>query len=70
MSARGILENPALYAGYEYTPWECIVDYIDLALGYGTNAFIFHHHLMFMFEKTMSNAGMFYSFLFSSHTLY
>jgi tRNA-dihydrouridine synthase 4 len=24
MSARGLLRNPALFAGYEYTPWECI----------------------------------------------
>lgn len=57
MSARGILENPALFAGYDVTPWECIEDYIDIALSYGTNAFIFHHHLMSMFEHTMSNAG-------------
>lgn len=56
MSARGILENPALFAGHTVTPWECIEDYVDLALSYGTNAFIFHHHLMYMFEKTMSNA--------------
>ncbi|KAG0208214.1 tRNA-dihydrouridine(20a/20b) synthase [NAD(P)+]-like protein [Mortierella sp. GBA30] len=56
MSARGILENPALFAGYKTTPWECIEDYVDLALSYGTNAFIFHHHLMYMFEKTMCNA--------------
>ncbi|KAF9116231.1 tRNA-dihydrouridine(20a/20b) synthase [NAD(P)+]-like protein [Mortierella sp. AM989] len=56
MSARGILENPALFAGYKTTPWECIEDYVDLALSYGTNSFIFHHHLMYMFENTMSNA--------------
>ncbi|KAF9959169.1 tRNA-dihydrouridine(20a/20b) synthase [NAD(P)+]-like protein [Mortierella alpina] len=56
MSARGILENPALFAGHKVTPWECIEDYVDLALSYGTNAFIFHHHLMYMFEGTMSNA--------------
>ncbi|KAG0029024.1 tRNA-dihydrouridine(20a/20b) synthase [NAD(P)+]-like protein [Podila clonocystis] len=56
MSARGILENPALFAGYDVTPWECIEDYVDIALSYGTNAFIFHHHLMSMFEHTMSNA--------------
>jgi tRNA-dihydrouridine synthase len=30
MSARGLLRNPALFAGYEYTPWECIeVSLID-----------------------------------------
>ncbi|KAF9362869.1 tRNA-dihydrouridine(20a/20b) synthase [NAD(P)+]-like protein [Mortierella sp. NVP85] len=56
MAARGILENPALFAGYNTTPWECIENYVDLALSYGTNAFIFHHHLMYMFERTMSNA--------------
>lgn len=24
MTARGILQNPALFAGHSYTPWECI----------------------------------------------
>lgn len=24
MSARGLLQNPALFAGYDVTPWECI----------------------------------------------
>lgn len=24
MSARGLLQNPALFAGHETTPWECI----------------------------------------------
>lgn len=24
MSARGLLQNPALFAGYETTPWECV----------------------------------------------
>ncbi|KAG0228821.1 tRNA-dihydrouridine(20a/20b) synthase [NAD(P)+]-like protein [Actinomortierella wolfii] len=56
MAARGILENPALYAGYNETPWECIEEYVALAMEYGTNAFIFHHHLMYMFERVMSNA--------------
>ncbi|CAO3642404.1 unnamed protein product [Mucor hiemalis] len=42
--------------GYETTPWECIEEYVRLALGYGTNSFIFHHHLMYMFEDVMSNA--------------
>ncbi|RUS16909.1 hypothetical protein BC937DRAFT_90659 [Endogone sp. FLAS-F59071] len=56
MTARGILQNPALFAGHSHTPWECIERYIKLALGYGTNTFIFHHHLMYMFEGVMSNA--------------
>ncbi|KAI8377684.1 uncharacterized protein BYT42DRAFT_593849 [Radiomyces spectabilis] len=56
MSARGLLQNPALFAGHDYTPWECVEKYVQLALGYGTNSFIFHHHLMYMFEDLMSNA--------------
>ncbi|KAI8096798.1 uncharacterized protein BX664DRAFT_257959 [Halteromyces radiatus] len=56
MSARGLLRNPAFFAGYDYTPWECIEEYVRLGLGYGTPPFIFHHHLMFMFEDIMSNA--------------
>lgn len=27
-----------------------------MALGYGTNHFIFHHHLMYMMEDIMSNS--------------
>ncbi|KAI8581794.1 hypothetical protein K450DRAFT_285883 [Umbelopsis ramanniana AG] len=56
MSARGLLRNPALFAGYENTPWECIESYVHMALGYGTNHFIFHHHLMYMMEDIMSNS--------------
>ncbi|KAI9270690.1 hypothetical protein BDA99DRAFT_502465 [Phascolomyces articulosus] len=56
MSARGLLQNPAFFAGYEVPPWECIEEYVRLALAYGTNHFIFHHHLMYMFEDIMSKA--------------
>ncbi|CAG8567060.1 3900_t:CDS:2 [Acaulospora morrowiae] len=56
MSARGLLKNPALFAGFESTPWECIRKFVELSLNYGTNHFIFHHHLMYMFEDVMSNA--------------
>ncbi|KAF0427428.1 tRNA-dihydrouridine synthase [Gigaspora margarita] len=56
MTARGILKNPALFAGYESTPWECVDRFIKLSLGLGTTHYIFHHHLMYMFEDFMSNA--------------
>ncbi|KAJ1834429.1 tRNA dihydrouridine synthase [Coemansia sp. RSA 2706] len=55
MSARGLLMNPALFAGHAYTPLECVERYVNLALAYGTPMFIFHHHLMFMMESVMSN---------------
>lgn len=45
MSARGLLKNPALFAGYDFTPWDCIESFVRLSIAYGTNHFIFHHHL-------------------------
>ncbi|KAJ2079533.1 tRNA dihydrouridine synthase [Coemansia sp. RSA 988] len=55
MSARGLLQNPALFASYDHTPLSCVEKYINLALAYGTPTFILHHHLMFMLESVMSN---------------
>lgn len=54
--ARGLLQNPALFAGYETTPWSCVERYIENALELGTSHFIFHHHLMYMLDKSMSRA--------------
>ncbi|KAI9006015.1 hypothetical protein BC832DRAFT_575831 [Gaertneriomyces semiglobifer] len=56
MSARGLLENPALFAGHQFTPLSAVEDYVRLAIGYGTNHFIFHHHLMYMLGKSMNNS--------------
>ncbi|KAI9298542.1 FMN-linked oxidoreductase [Neoconidiobolus thromboides FSU 785] len=56
MSARGILNNPALFTNAPYTPMECVEKYVHKALEQGTNTFIFHHHLMYMLESTMSKA--------------
>ncbi|KAK3769691.1 hypothetical protein RRG08_004942 [Elysia crispata] len=53
MAARGILANPAMYAGYNETPVECIKDWLDLSLSLGTSFNIFHHHLMFMLEHQL-----------------
>ena len=30
MAARGILANPAMYAGYEETPLECVKDWVSV----------------------------------------
>ncbi|KAG8142632.1 putative tRNA-dihydrouridine synthase protein [Naja naja] len=32
MVARGLLANPALFAGYEDTPLQCVQDWVDIAL--------------------------------------
>ncbi|KAI8612004.1 hypothetical protein BC830DRAFT_1068169 [Chytriomyces sp. MP71] len=54
MAARGLLENPALFSGFKTTPLDAVEAYTRLAIGYGTNFFIMHHHLMMMTEKSMS----------------
>ncbi|KAJ1665886.1 tRNA dihydrouridine synthase [Coemansia sp. RSA 1813] len=55
MAARGLLQNPAFFAGYEFTPLECVERYVNRALAYGTPTFILHHHIMYMMESLMSN---------------
>jgi hypothetical protein len=44
--------------------------YIDYALAYGTTTFIFHHHLMYMLERTMSAAGKYVTFANPVHIAY
>ncbi|KAJ3021837.1 UNVERIFIED_CONTAM: tRNA-dihydrouridine(20a/20b) synthase [NAD(P)+]-like protein [Siphonaria sp. JEL0065] len=54
MAARGLLENPALFSGFKTTPIHAVEAYTRLAIGYGTNYFVMHHHLMMMTEKSMT----------------
>ncbi|KAI9506131.1 tRNA dihydrouridine synthase [Coemansia spiralis] len=55
MAARGLLQNPAFFAGYSHTPLECVEKYVNYAIAYGTPTFIFHHHIMYMMDSLMSN---------------
>ncbi|PRP81342.1 tRNA-dihydrouridine synthase 4-like protein [Planoprotostelium fungivorum] len=48
MAARGILQNPALYQGYDQVPMECVRDFIDISVSLGTPFHSVHQHLMFM----------------------
>jgi len=52
MAARGILANPAMYAGYKSTPLQCVKDWVDMGLCVGTPFPCFHHHLIYMLEHT------------------
>lgn len=54
MAARGILRNPALYAGHKTTPIECVRDWLDYSLGCGVTFTQFHQHLMYMLEKVLA----------------
>ena len=56
MSARGILNNPAMFAGYEHTPLECVQDWVEIALETGAAFQTFHHHLMYMLENISCRA--------------
>ncbi|KAK6458747.1 dihydrouridine synthase [Scheffersomyces xylosifermentans] len=53
MSARGVLSNPALFAGFENTPWSAIELFWDLATSYGLPFRITQHHLSEMLEKVI-----------------
>lgn len=52
MAARGILTNPALFAGHCITPFACVQDWVTISTA--TTPFqCFHHHLVFMLEKVL-----------------
>lgn len=51
MSARGMLENPALFAGFERTPFECVERWLDISMGLGFQYTLFHRHTAWMLEK-------------------
>ncbi|XP_041349092.1 tRNA-dihydrouridine(20a/20b) synthase [NAD(P)+]-like [Gigantopelta aegis] len=53
MSARGILGNPAMFAGYNITPLQCVQDWLDISLPLGMPFPLFHHHLIDMLEKSL-----------------
>ncbi|KAG1680892.1 tRNA-dihydrouridine(20a/20b) synthase [NAD(P)+]-like [Nymphon striatum] len=56
MAARGMLENPAMFAGYSHTPACCVQDWLRIALEHGTPFTCLHHHLIFMLDKVMSKS--------------
>ena len=56
MTARALLENPALFAGHERTPWECVDRFVQYSLEYGTQSAIFHHHLAKMTASILAPA--------------
>lgn len=51
MSARGMLENPALFAGCNITPFECVERWLDISTALGFGFPLFHRHTAWMLEK-------------------
>jgi tRNA-dihydrouridine synthase 4 len=54
MAARGLLQNPAIFAGFDYTPVECISEFVDIAMRTSLNPKLFHQHLLMMLYNTHS----------------
>lgn len=53
MSARGIIENPGLYAGYFSTPMSALKRWIEITNELNINFTLFHRHLVHMTEKIL-----------------
>lgn len=56
MAARGLLENPGMFAGLPATSTAVVKDWVMIALETGTPFVSLHHHLMMMLEQTMPKA--------------
>lgn len=55
MSARGILSNPALFAGYKIPPLKCVDEYLKFAIELGQDNFkIMHHHILTILEHHLT----------------
>ncbi|KAN0065521.1 tRNA dihydrouridine synthase [Thecaphora frezii] len=55
MSARGLLANPALFAGYDTTPAEAISLFTTLATNWSLHTALAHRHLAYMLESSFEN---------------
>uniref|UniRef100_A0A060T2F9 tRNA-dihydrouridine synthase n=1 Tax=Blastobotrys adeninivorans TaxID=409370 RepID=A0A060T2F9_BLAAD len=54
MAARGILSNPAMFAGFNSTPWKAIELFWDYATGYGLPFRLIQHHFSEMLDGVLS----------------
>ena len=64
MSARGLLKNPAMFAGYDTVPLKCVNRFVELSTEYG-GALCFaaiHQHCMFMLHPPVLGHAVFAEF--------
>lgn len=45
MAVRGVLDNPAMFSGYSYTPWKAIELIVHYSIEYGLHFALLQHHL-------------------------
>lgn len=56
MAARGLVENPALFAGYSVTPKECLQEWVRIALSMNMPAGTFQKHIVGMDGNKLTKA--------------
>lgn len=56
MCARGLLENPAMFAGHSSTPVECVQSWVDISVKYGTPFQYFHQVLGQMLQNNLAKS--------------
>lgn len=54
MAARGILANPAMFAGYRTTPWHAVELFWDYVISYGLPYRLTQHHLSEMLDRILT----------------
>lgn len=54
MTARALLANPAMFAGHDRVPLECVRDFVRLAVAYDTRPSVVAHHLNEMLDWQLS----------------
>ena len=54
MAAQGLLNNPAMFLGYEHTPVQCIKDWLEICSSLGIHFTCFHNHLIYMLAKVFT----------------
>lgn len=55
MAANGLLENPAFFAGYEYTPGKCVQNFMRISREHGLDWLLYHQHLQYMLRPLLSH---------------
>ena len=54
MAAQGLLNNPAMFEGYTFTPIQCVQDWLNICDEYNFHFTPFHNHLIYMLAKVLS----------------
>ena len=52
MAVRGVLDNPAMFSGYTYTPWKAIELIVHYSIEYGLHFALLQHHLHCMLSNS------------------